>query len=472
MTQHPDHGWARPSTTDGSPSFGDQPAGPATGVGSPPPLPQTAPVPLPPPPGYGAAPTEPVPTAPTVPVPTVPVPTVPVPTVPVPGGPATPDLDLLARVAAGGARRRMTGARLFAAATAVLLLGVLGGAAGVWLMARTGTLGTVGVDQGTSSGRVVPAPAITRPANSVAAVASAVLTSTVQIMVSGSQGEGSGSGFVMDSQGHVLTNNHVVSAVTNPKLTVVFDDGTHKSATVVGKDASYDLAVLKVDTGSRPALTFGDSDRVAVGDPVIAIGAPLGLQGTVTTGIVSAKNRPVSAGESASDASYINAIQTDAAINPGNSGGPLVDATGAVIGINSAIARAPGSVGPSGGNIGLGFAIPSNQARRIAAMLITKGKADYPIIGVSLDSTYDGEGVRVLERPEGTTQPVQAGGPADKAGIKAGDVIVAIDGRPVTSSVELIVAIRAKAVGDTVQLTVRRGGSERTVTVTLVAAGR
>ena len=471
MTQHPDHGWARPSTTDGAPVSGDRPTRPVTDTGAPPPLPQTAPVPLPPPPGYEAVATpSPTPTPRSI-TGSIPVPGP-------PGGPMAPtagaDADLLARVAAGTARRRMTGARLFAAATAVLLLGVLGGAAGVWLMARTGTLSSVGIEPagGTSSGRVVPAPAVTRPANSVAAVASTVLTSTVQIMVSGSQGEGSGSGFIMDGQGHVLTNNHVVSAVTNPKLTVVFDDGTHKSATVVGKDASYDLAVLKVDTGTRPALTFGDSDAVTVGDPVIAIGAPLGLQGTVTTGIVSAKNRPVSAGESASDASYINAIQTDAAINPGNSGGPLVDAAGAVIGINSAIARAPGAVGGTGGNIGLGFAIPSNQARRIAAMLITKGKADYPIIGVSLDSSYDGEGVRVLERAEGSTQPVQPGGPADKAGIKAGAVIVAIDGRPVTSSVELIVAIRAKAVGDTVKLIVRRGGSERTVTVTLVAAGR
>lgn len=485
MTQYPDEGWARPSADHGGEpgsAGGDGPMSPAVPPAvspsvspsvSPPPLPQASPVPLPPPPGYGS----PLPPAA---IGVGGVPTQPGPSGPVGDGPGFGvDLGTVGLDAAPAqstspvlvARRQATWARMLAAATAVLVLGVLGGAAGSWLLWHSGAIRTAPASGVTGAAPVVPGPAITRPANSVAAIAAKVLPSVVQIEVSGPQGEGTGSGFVMDAQGHVLTNNHVVSATSNPKLMVVFDDGTKVSATVVGKDASFDLAVLKADTGNRPALPFGDSEAVAVGDPVIAIGAPLGLQSTVTTGIVSAKNRPVSAGESASDASYINAIQTDAAINPGNSGGPLVDERGAVIGINSAIARAPGPGGGTGGNIGLGFAIPSTQAWRIAQMLITKGKAEYPIIGVSLDGDYDGEGVRV--QPVATAaspEPVKAGGPADKAGIKPGDVITSIDGRPVTTSVELIVAIRAKAIGDTVRLTIRSGGTERTVSVTLVAA--
>jgi putative serine protease PepD len=356
---------------------------------------------------------------------------------------------------------------------------LLGGIGGTYLLARTGAVAVTSsgtpVRSGSAGGPKVTvpsgaAPTVTRSPGTVAAVAAAVLPSVVQIEITAAEGQGSGSGFLIDDQGHVLTNNHVVSAADNPALTVVFDDGSQQKATVVGKDASYDLAVLKVDAGGRKPLPFGDSDAAVVGDPVIAIGAPLGLQSTVTTGIVSAKNRPVSAGESQAEASYMNAIQTDAAINPGNSGGPLVDLTGAVIGVNSAIARAPGSSGNGAGNIGLGFAIPSNQAERIAEMLITKGVAEHPIIGVGLDGRYTGEGVKVLERATGDQVPVVPGGPADKAGIQAGDIIVAIDGRPVTSSVELIVAIRAKAVGETAQLTVRRGSRELNVTVTLVAA--
>jgi putative serine protease PepD len=203
---------------------------------------------------------------------------------------------------------------------------------------------------------------------------------------------------------------------------------------------------------------------------VVAIGAPLGLQGTVTTGIVSALNRPVTAGEGDQPA-FINAIQTDAAINPGNSGGPLVDVTGRVIAVNSAIARSPGSVGTTAGNIGLGFAIPSNQARRTAEQLIRTGKASHPIIGVSLDSRYAGRGVKVsAQKTENNKPPVTENGPADKAGIRAGDIILKIDGRPVTEPDELIVAIRAQTPGDTITLTVLRGKNESQVRVKLSEA--
>jgi putative serine protease PepD len=204
---------------------------------------------------------------------------------------------------------------------------------------------------------------------------------------------------------------------------------------------------------------------------VVAIGAPLGLQGTVTTGIVSALNRPVAAGEGDKPA-FINAIQTDAAINPGNSGGPLVDAQGNVIAVNSAIARSPDSTGTTSGNIGLGFAIPSNQARRTAEELIRTGKAEHPIIGVSLDSSYQGQGVKVSDRASSTgVAPVTKGGPADRAGIKAGDIITKIGDQPVTEPDELIVAIRAQRPGDTVTLTVKSGNSApRKVKVKLSAS--
>lgn len=370
------------------------------------------------------------------------------------------------------ARRRSRTSFLVAIVATALVAGLLGGIAGYWSVDHV--RGPAGGAQ--ARGPVsLPAPAaqpstVDRPPTSVAGLAARLQPSVVTIKVAGSGGSGTGSGFILDGDGHILTNNHVVADGANGgRIRVQFDDGSQVNATIVGLDVSYDLAVIKADVGSRPALPLGDSDKVAVGDPVIAIGAPLGLQGTVTTGIVSAKNRPVSAGDQNSR-SYINAIQTDAAINPGNSGGPLVDINGNVIGINSAIAQTPGRTG-TGGNIGVGFAIPSNQAKRTAAQLIDTGRSAHPIVGVSLDFTYDGEGVRVATQNDvDGSQPVTPGGPAANAGILPGDVITAIDGRPVSTPEELIVAIRAKAVGDTAVLTVRRDGGERRVTVTLAAA--
>jgi putative serine protease PepD len=279
---------------------------------------------------------------------------------------------------------------------------------------------------------------------------------------------------VMRKDGYILTNNHVVDAATSKgKITVLFSDGKSSVATVIGRDESYDLAVIRVDRRNLPVLVLGASSAVLVGDPVIAVGAPLGLDNTVTSGIVSALNRPVTAsGAGASGASFINAIQTDAAINPGNSGGPLLDMDGRVIGVNSAIARvASSSSDAQSGNIGVGFAIPSDQVRKTAEQLIAGGKATHPVIGVLIDTTYKGEGVKISATAQNGSPPITKGGPADKAGLRPGEVILRFDGRPVTGPDEFVVAIRAKSVGETVELTVRRGNKERTVKMTLQAAG-
>jgi putative serine protease PepD len=307
---------------------------------------------------------------------------------------------------------------------------------------------------------------IQRAPDSVAGIAQRVLPSVVSISTRSISGAGTGSGFVIDSSGYILTNNHVISkaAQTGGSIQVSLSDGTFYSAKVIGRDASYDLAVLKINASGLKALQFGDSDAVAVGDLVIAIGSPLGLTGTVTTGIISAKNRAVTAGESDSESSFINALQTDAAINPGNSGGPLVDATGAVIGVNSAIA----SLGTTSqlGSIGLGFAIPINQARKTADQLIKNGVATYPVIGVSLNMNYTENGAQVATTGRG----ILPESPAEKAGLRGGDVIIEIDGKEIYSPEELIVSIRAKNVGDRVTLGYLRDGVKKTVTLTLIAA--
>jgi putative serine protease PepD len=280
---------------------------------------------------------------------------------------------------------------------------------------------------------------------------------------------------VLRKDGYILTNNHVVEAATkNGTINVTFSDGKKSEATIVGRDASYDLAVVRVERRNLPVLLLGASAKVVVGDQVIAVGAPLGLDSTVTSGIVSALNRPVTAGESGgSSASFINAIQTDAAINPGNSGGPLLDMAGRVIGVNSAIARVASSQGGAdgqSGSIGVGFAIPSDQIRTTAEQLIAGRKATHPVIGVMLDTTYQGEGVRIAAAPKDGTPPITKGGPADKAGLRAGEVILKFDGRTVTGPDEFVVAIRAKSVGDVVVLTVRSGAKVRNVKMTLAAS--
>jgi len=276
-----------------------------------------------------------------------------------------------------------------------------------------------------------------------------------------------GSGVVFDRSGYLLTNNHVVSMAAtdkNAKLTVVFNDGkgTRVPGSIVGRDPQSDLAVVKVDAGNLAVAQLGNSDKVAVGDSVIAIGSPLGLQGTVTTGILSAVNRPVRlAGEGTDTNAVIDALQTDAAVNPGNSGGPLVDAAGAVIGINTAI-RTLGESQTSG-SIGLGFAIPINDARSIAEEIIRSGKVQHPSLGVNARSATDGttDGAQV--------QNVQSGGPAAKAGIVEGDVIIGVGKRSVGNADELVVAQQEHKVGETVPVTLLRSGRRTTVQVTLGA---
>ena len=304
---------------------------------------------------------------------------------------------------------------------------------------------------------------IERSPESVSAIAARVLPSVVSISTRSSMGGGTGTGFVIRSDGYILTNNHVVENVLQSgTLNVSFNDGKVVRGKIVGVNPAYDLAVIKVTRTGVPALQFGDSDKVQVGDSVIAIGSPLGLSGTVTSGIISAKNRAVTAGDGQSESSFINALQTDAAINPGNSGGPLVDKTGAVVGVNSAIATLGSSFGSQSGSIGLGFAIPINQARRTAEELIKTGKSSYPILGISVDTNYGEGGARVAA--------VSPNGPAEGAGIEVGDIIIDLGGRKITNSDELIVAIRDNAPGDRVAITVKRNEVTKVFNATLVAA--
>lgn len=311
-----------------------------------------------------------------------------------------------------------------------------------------------------------------RPDGSTAAIAAKAVPSVVTIRVSGGGGSGTGSGWVYDGKGHIVTNNHVVEAAgDNGTVRIELPDGSRRDAEIVGRDSAYDLAVLKVDPKGLDKLPIGSSDDVVVGDDVVAVGSPLGLGSSVTSGIVSALERPVSAGE-AGDESFISAIQTDAAINPGNSGGPLLNGDGDVIGVNTAIAQVPGQgQGGASGSIGVGFAIPSDVVVRTVDQLIKTGKAEHPIIGVSLDRRWDGPGAKVISDDDAQGgHAVIPDGPADNAGIEAGDVITEMDGRKITDLDQLIVRIRAQAVGDKVTLKVRRDGKERELTMKLEAA--
>ena len=300
--------------------------------------------------------------------------------------------------------------------------------------------------------------AITPATETVSQIVQNVKPSVVSIKAEGNSGSGTGSGFIYREDGYIVTNNHVAApAINGGKLTVYLEDKTSFEAKLVGRNASYDLAVLKIDaTGLKP-VNIGDSSAINVGDLTVAFGSPLGLTGTVTSGIVSALNRPVTAG-GADDQSFISAIQTDAAINPGNSGGPLVNGQGQVIGVNSAIATLGN--GPQSGSIGLGFAIPINQAQRVITEIIQSGKSSTPIAGISIDSTYDGVGAKIAE--------VVADGPAASTDLKVGDIVTKINGEAVEDSTELIVAIRRNNPGDTIVLTVKNtAGNEREVSVVL-----
>ena len=377
---------------------------------------------------------------------------------PGPAGPAVGSSAL-----AGPPRGARLGRVMLLAATTALLIGGAAGYGGSLLAARTvadppatTSAAPAPVDPG-ASGSASPLPAPPPRADTVE-VAKRVLPGTVMIQT----GSSTGSGFVLDTAGRIMTNNHVVaSAADGGRIRVVFSDGRRQNATLVGRSPSYDLAVIKVRASDRlKPLPFGDSENIEVGQPVIAVGAPLGLPGTVTQGIVSAQDRPVVVG-GGSDAdaptAYINAIQTDAPINPGNSGGPLVDAAGRVIGVNSAILTLGSRQSGQTGNIGLGFAIPVDQARQIGQQLVDKGKASYPVIGATVRDTSDGVELASLN----------PGGPADDAGLREGDVITAIDDQRVRTMEELIVAIRTRRPGQTVVLDYTRGSADRSASVRL-----
>ncbi len=353
---------------------------------------------------------------------------------------------------------------------AALVAGGLGGGLGYTLAKNNDdNSGSTTVSAATSGGDVKRDP------GTVAGVAAKALPSTVTIEAESTNGEGgTGTGFVFDKQGHIVTNNHVVAgAVDGGKLTATFPSGKKYDAEVVGHAQGYDVAVIKLKDAPSDLkpLTLGDSDKVAVGDATIAIGAPFGLSDTVTTGIISAKNRPVASSDgSGSQASYMSALQTDASINPGNSGGPLLDAQGNVIGINSAIqSTGNGGFGTGqSGSIGLGFAIPINQAEYVAQELIKTGKPVYAKIGasVSLDDTSGGAQIS-KEGAGGAAAPVEPGGPAAKAGLKPGDVITKLDDRVIDSGPTLIGEIWTHKPGDKVTITYERGGKQHTVDVTL-----
>ncbi|MFG1704024.1 trypsin-like peptidase domain-containing protein [Nonomuraea sp. M3C6] len=373
---------------------------------------------------------------------------------------------------AGAAPRRGPGTGvLVTIALTIAVVASLLGSFGTYLLTKPSSANDPSYSLGP-----VPTGATNRAPDSVAGVASRVLPSVVSIETgNGANTEGAtGSGFLIKN-GYVVTNNHVVAlAAKGGEIRIMFNNRKTTSGRIVGRDPGSDLAVIKPEeTFGTPEITLGNSDQVVVGDPVIAIGSPLGLTGTVTTGIVSSLNRPVIAGDetgaSSEEPAYISAIQTDAAINPGNSGGPLVNGRGEVVGVNSAIATLSREINSQSGSIGLGFAIPVNQTRRVAEELITTGRAKRPKIGIVLDKDYKGQGVRIASEPVGGQQPVDANGPADKAGLKAGDVILEMDGLALQDGNELIALIRSKTPGSKVTIKYQRAGQERTATLTVVA---
>ncbi len=354
-------------------------------------------------------------------------------------------------------------------AAGLLAAGLVGGLAGGGIVAsRQGNgLTDPSADLGSGSS---PTTTVERAPDSVAGIAGRVLRSTVSISVRSGSSGGSGSGVVLRADGYVLTNNHVVAAGASGgviTVTVNGSSGKELPAKIVGRDPETDLAVIKVDGGGAllPA-TLGRSADLVVGDPVIAIGSPLGLNGTVTTGIISALNRTVNVpAEGGGNATpLLNAIQTDAAINPGNSGGALVDVKGAVIGINSAIATLGSSgAGDQSGSIGVGFAIPVDEARSVAEEIIRTGRATHPAVGVEAGNEVADDGTKQGAR----VTRVVTGGPADAAGLQVGDVIDKVGATAVGSVDELILALRQSKVGDRVTVTYVRGGRERTAAVVL-----
>lgn len=360
-----------------------------------------------------------------------------------------------------------------ALAIAVVSAGIGGAAA---TAVELGTHSAGGNGHGTIAGAAPSVPAANMPPGSVEQVASKVVPSVVMLETDLGRQSEEGSGIILSADGLILTNNHVVAAAAKPgnggppgpagpppKTTVTFADGRTAPFTVVGADPTSDIAVIRVQgvSGLTP-ISLGSSADLRVGQPVVAIGSPLGLSGTVTTGIISALNRPVSTtGESGNQNTVLDAIQTDAAINPGNSGGALVNMNGQLVGVNSAIATlGADSQDAQSGSIGLGFAIPVDQAKRIADELISTGKATHASLGVQVTSDKSTPGAKVVD--------VVQGGAAAAAGVPKGVVVTKVDDRPINSADALVAAVRSKAPGDKVSLTFQDpAGGSRTVQVTL-----
>jgi putative serine protease PepD len=356
---------------------------------------------------------------------------------------------------------RRLGLVFVVALVTALLAGGLGGTLGFVFAERSGVVGNHVVLGGGTAG---PDPAsLQRPPDSLAAVVQRVLPSVVTVRSPTSGGVSIGSGFVVSSDGYVITNDHVVESHSG-NLSVILSDASVISATLVGSDPESDVAVLKADRSGLPPVQLGDSDRVVVGDPVLAFGSPLALANTVTYGIVSALDRPLSATEPNGPTRFYAGIQTDAAINHGNSGGPLVDAAGRVIGVNALIRPADDT--QDGGNIGLAFAIPVNQAKRIAQEIIDTGHARRTVIGAQLSASY--------QNPNGGVEitAVTPGGPAANAGLQAGDIVLKLQGTPLSDSTDLIALVRKYPPGTSVTVAYQRNGASRTAQVTLGADGQ
>ncbi|MDQ1059871.1 putative serine protease PepD [Arthrobacter globiformis] len=413
--------------------------------------------------------------------------TFPVPPAPVPHAPVPP---------AAPRDKKRVGPAVFV--TCLVAAGLLGGGAATGVAA----LWPDATAQMPTTAQAAISPVIvnnTESVNAVTAAAHKASPSVVTISVSSGSSGGTGSGIILDTEGHILTNTHVVTldgAAADASVEVRTSDGQVYKATVVGTDPLSDLAVIKIDAQGLTPATLGDSGAVNVGDTAIAIGAPLGLSGTVTDGIVSAVNRtietassatsdgsssqdgssqnpfgsPSGVAASAQDSISINVIQTDAAINPGNSGGALVNAQGEIIGVNVAIASAGSSSSSStqSGNIGVGFSIPINQAKRVAEEIISTGKASHGQLGLSVQDKTSGSSSDFTAGAE--VASVTSGSAADKAGLQAGDVVTALAGRNVTDASELTAAAREQAAGSTVKITFQRDGQEQSADITLDAA--
>ena len=382
------------------------------------------------------------------------------------GGPPQGDPPAADAAQSGAASRRRGPARRFAELLVVALIAAALTAGGLLALQRGSSTSPAAIDTAPRT--------VTQPNPSVpdwAATASAVGPSVVSIQVTSRMESGQGSGVIYDAQGRVVTNNHVVAGASGGRITVVLADKRVYTAAVVGTDPATDLAVLRLENAPadlRP-IAMGDDTKLKVGDPVMAVGNPLGLSGTVTTGIASALNRPVrtgAVGGRGGEQVVTNAIQTSAAINPGNSGGALVNASGELVGINSSIASLAQD-SSSAGNIGIGFAIPSNEVRNVADQLIATGSAQHAYLGVGpvVGSSVVQDGAE--QRMAAKIDTVQQGTPAADAGLRPGDAVVAVDGEAVDSGLSLTAQIRERTVGSQVTLTVVRDGKRDEIRVTL-----